>query len=429
MKSTAIKRGAPIASHGPSVGASAAESAPISNYKHGLPYRILQTCASLRITVVLFVLSFVLVFYGTWAQVDAGIWTVVNQYFRWWFVWIPLKVVVLRTLDVPGAIPFPGGWTLGALLLTNLLAAHAIRFKMTWKRSGVMVLHIGLILMMVGEFVTGVYAIEGRMTIAVGQACNYVEHDRKTELAIVDASDPSVLDEIVIPHAFLLKGGLIQDHRLPFDVVVDQYMANSAIFKAMGPGGENPATTGIGLTRIAKERPETAGAGTEQAMEIPSAYVTLRKKNSDVTLGTYLMSTYFTFILRPPDEVVVDGKKYEISLRAKRSYRPYAIYLKDFKHEVFPGTKTARNYQSDVRLTDKERNEDREVKIYMNHPLRYDGETFYQASLHPLARGTVLQVVRNPGWLLPYFSCALVTLGMLVHFGILLLGFIRRSVA
>ena len=44
-------------------------------------------------------------------------------------------------------------------------------------------------------------------------------------------------------------------------------------------------------------------------------------------------------------------------------------------------------------------------------------------------RGTVLQVVRNPGWLMPYFSCALVSLGMLVHFGIHLVGFLRRRAA
>src|SRR5438270_13988928 len=91
----------------------------------GLPYKILQFCASLRVTVVLFVLSFILVFYGTWAQVDASIWTVVKQYFRWWYAWIPLKTILFRTVDIPEnyAIPFPGGWTLGALLLVNLLAA------------------------------------------------------------------------------------------------------------------------------------------------------------------------------------------------------------------------------------------------------------------------------------------------------------------
>ena len=112
-----------------------------------------------------------------------------------------------------------------------------------------------------------------------------------------------------------------------------------------------------------------------------------------------------------------------------------------FKHDVFQGTDTPKNYESVVRLTDPARNEDREVRIYMNAPLRrfeqdkgplgwlYNGETYYQSSfLNPrfATKGTVLQVVRNPGWLMPYLSCVLVAGGMMVHFGINLFGFLQR---
>ena len=65
----------------------------------------------------------------------------------------------------------------------------------------------------------------------------------------------------------------------------------------------------------------------------------------------------------------------------------------------------------------------------MNSPLRYAGETFYQASFAPDDSGTVLQVVRNPGWLLPYISCAVVTLGLVWHFGVRLVGSFRRKLA
>src|SRR5439155_808303 len=81
---------------------------------------------------------------------------------------------------------------------------------------------------------------------------------------------------------------------------------------------------------------------------------------------------------------------------------------------------------------DPERNENREVTVSMNQPLRrfpkgglgltwlFNGETFYQSSFLPPqagAKGTVLQVVRNPGWLMPYVSCILVAVGMMAHFG------------
>jgi ABC-type transport system involved in cytochrome c biogenesis permease subunit len=75
---------------------------------------------------------------------------------------------------------------------------------------------------------------------------------------------------------------------------------------------------------------------------------------------------------------------------------------------------------------DPGRGVDRAVRIWMNNPLRYAGRTFYQASYKPDGSGTVLQVVRNPGWLLPYISCALVAGGMMLHFGMSLTGFLRR---
>src|SRR5262249_25650663 len=108
---------------------------------------------------------------------------------------------------------------------------------------------------------------------------------------------------------------------------------------------------------------------------------------------------------------------------------PYTIHLKEFRHDRYIGTDKPKNFSSLIRLVDPTRNEDREVLIYMNEPLRYEGETFYQASFLKGDTGTVLQVVRNPGWLMPYVSCILVAVGMLVHFGLHLVGFLRLRFA
>jgi hypothetical protein len=58
--------------------------------------------------------------------------------------------------------------------------------------------------------------------------------------------------------------------------------------------------------------------------------------------------------------------------------------------------------------------------------LRYRGDTFYQASYKPDESGTVLQVVKNPSWLIPYISCILVTLGLLLQFGFSLSRSLKR---
>lgn len=388
-------------------------------------WRLLEFCASLRITVVLFVLSFILVFYGTWAQKEQGIWTVVNEYFRTDVVWIRLRVLFFFLGDIPPnlAIPYPGGWLLGGLLLINLLAAHAVRFRISWKRSGILMIHAGLILMMLGELITGLFAIEGRMTIAEGYSSNFVDDERRSELAIVRRLNAAQDEEVIIPGSKLAQGGLIQTSDLPFAIEVVKFMMNSDLHKPRD-GDTNPATAGIGLKQIAVEKGETVGVDPNQQIEVPAAYITLRKKDG-TPLGTHLVSTYFTLLNYKPDVVEVDGTRYALSLRAKRSYRDYTIYLKEFHHKVYPGTKIPKDYRSVVHLSD-DKGEDQWVDIYMNHPLRHRGETFYQAGLHPLTKGTVLQVVRNPGWTLPYISTTVVTLGLLIHFGLMLTEFLRR---
>src|SRR5439155_23296719 len=168
-------------------------------------------------------LSLVLVFCGTLAQVDAGIWTAVNQYFRSAYVWIPFQIFVRfgqtffgvsSSAHLPGSFPFPGGWLIGGLLLANLLAAHTVRFKLNWKRSGILTLHAGLVILMLSELVTGLFAIEGNMTIEEHGSANFIEEPRVTELAIIDSSDPKSDAVVVVPDRILRKGGLIRHEAL-----------------------------------------------------------------------------------------------------------------------------------------------------------------------------------------------------------------------
>jgi hypothetical protein len=113
-------------------------------------------------------------------------------------------------------------------------------------------------------------------------------------------------------------------------------------------------------------------------------------------------------------------------MRARRYYLPYAVTLKKFSHDSYAGTDIPKNFSSLVHLSNPARGEERDVLIYMNQPLRYDGKAFYQASYGKGDTLSVLQVVANPGWLLPYLSCALITLGLLLHFGITLFNAIKR---
>jgi hypothetical protein len=143
---------------------------------------VLKPLASLQLTVVLFALAIVLVFFGTLAQIDNGIWQVVDQYFWSYVVYIKLNLITefasvflpnLKVGSLSGSIPFPAGKTIGGLMLLNLLAAHLVRFKLSWKRTGIIMIHSGVALMLLGEWVTREKAVEQRMQIDEGSGTNY----------------------------------------------------------------------------------------------------------------------------------------------------------------------------------------------------------------------------------------------------------------
>ncbi len=130
-----------------------------------------------------------------------------------------------------------------------------------------------------------------------------------------------------------------------------------------------------------------------------------------------------------PEPVDIDGKRYELTLRFKRNYKPYAIHLLDVRKDDYVGTDTPRNYSSEIKLVYPESKGDRKVSIWMNNPLRYAGETFYQSGYHNLGgrEMTTLQVVRNTGWMIPYLGCMIVVVGMVVQFGTTLVRFAERG--
>ncbi|MCE9546956.1 MAG: cytochrome c biogenesis protein ResB [Planctomycetia bacterium] len=390
----------------------------------------LRPISSLKLTVVLFGLCMVLVLAGTLAQVDSGIQSVVAKYFRSMsIIWIPLQVFFPRDWHMHGSFPFPGGWLLGLALLVNLLAAHVVRFRVDIKRIGIWMIHVGVILLIVGELVTGLFQVESRMDILVGSSANFVYQPSAIELAMVKSGAGKEDQVAVIPEHILKSGQRITHPDLPLDVVVDRYMSNSEMVNP-GVGKHQPLTAAQWAAAVPIEKAEVSGADPEQIIDAPSAYITLKKKGSDESLGKFLVSIWLSRQDPPmPRTVIVDGQKYDLFLRFKREYKPYTLSLLEFKHTDYEATNVPQTFSSLVRLEDPTRQENRKLKIWMNHPLRHAGESFYQADFRPDDMGTVLQVVRNPGWLLPYISCTLVGLGMLVHFGILLVRFLRRSLA
>jgi hypothetical protein len=181
------------------------------------------------------------------------------------------------------------------------------------------------------------------------------------------------------------------------------------------------ATQGVGAQTIVKELPHVTDTETR---DLPSAI--LEVVTAQGSRGTWLVNE----LINEPQTLVVNNRTYQLVLRLRRYYKPYTLQLVQFRHDVYAGTDIPKNYSSRVRLQRPDTGEDREILIKMNSPLRYAGETYYQASLDKDDRGTILQVVHNPSWLTPYFSCILVGLGLVYQFATHLLGFtVKRRTA
>lgn len=401
---------------------------------------ILTPLTSLKLTVVLLAMSLVLIFAGTWAQIDRGIWSVMRDYFRSWGVWVPFQVFLPRDWDVWGGFPWPGGYVIGSLLLINLITAHTVRFKVSWQRSGILLIHTALIMLLVSEGVTAIWALETQMPIYEGQTTHWSHDIREVELAVIDHAHPQHDAVVAVPQTILETAAktdeLIRHEKLPFDIRVDRFMINSASPTRIPENGTvSPlATHGLGRTYAIREIPEASGVG-QQTVNVPSALITLSKNGQ--TLGRYLVSLWFDYDDYKPlgQEVRVAGKTFEIYLRFRRYYKPYRMELIKFRHDLYPGTTIPKNFSSLVRLQDAGQNEDRQALIYMNHPLRYRGETLYQTNWirgkrpGDPDRGTVLAIAQNPGWTIPYIACTMGALGMLIHFGMQLVSFLRRQAA
>ena len=397
--------------------------------------RIFNFFSSLRLTVALLVCALLLVFIGTLAQVKFGLYVVQAEFFRNVFVyWHPKgtswKIPIL-----------PGGWLLGGMLLLNLIAAHVKRFQFTKKKIGIFTIHAGLIFLLLGQFFTEVFQRESNIRFEEGQTRNYSEDSRHNELAVIDVSNPDHDEVYSIPETLLAKGGEIHDAKLPFSIRVKNYFENSEPAGPMtGDGNKIKATDGIGKRLQFSQAPLVATMDNENK---PAALIEIASDKGAIgewTVSTWLtkypwssfldeqMGSMFGKELHQTQTFQHGGHTYQIALRPIRYYKPYTITLLKFRNDKYRGTDIPMNFSSKIHLSDPKRGEDRDVVIRMNEPLRYAGETYFQAGFDPNNdKVTVLQVVKNPAAITPYLACSLVALGLLIQFLMHLVTFGRRQ--
>ena len=421
--------------------------------------RLIKIFTSLRLTVVLLAFAIVIVFVGTLAQVDEGLYQAQARYFKSFIAGIsfhPLHFIGIPLLGYRLPLILPGGYLIGTLLLINLIAAHIYRFRLTFRKIGIQLAHAGVILLLAGQLTTDMLAHESQLEFAEGQTKSFAVSPRNYELAFVTANGAGDDEVIALPARLLARGGVIKDANLPFTIRVKSYWKNSdASFRApMMKNGPPLAPNGVATSFDFHPVAETEDMNYKN---IPTALIEITGPNgslgnwvvsawtSDDQMVETLQQSYAQQVgaemaqqigaqLTRPQSITVGGRQFTFALRPQRVYFPFSLTLLKATHTVYDGTDIPKEFRSRVQINNPQTGENRDVDIYMNHPLRYDGLTFYQyqmdagqaTQLAGRVPTSVLQVVHNPSWLTPYIGCAMVALGLVIQFMFHLVGFLSK---
>lgn len=355
----------------------------MNSIKFNFIYRIKALIYCLkRVDVLCYLLIWlmVLLVIGTFSQQQNGLHFAQQQYFSSYVFWWA------------NLIPFPG---MRLVLLLLFVGLFLKLFTEKWSKgnAGPIVVHIGVLLLLLGGFLTAHFSYEGNMTIVEGGSSHFLSDYYDVELVIVDTVKGRYDTTTAFSQRTLKKGKLLRADSLPFRLRIQKFCQNCRL--------ESGGSSNVRLIQIP----------TSSSEEKNRAGVTFKVVGTKHFTGnTYTVLEHGS----THPHVKIGEKSYTFQVRRARTYLPFTVSLLRFEKNLYVGTNMAKAYQSDVILKDGNRKMRR--LIAMNHPLRYKGYTLYQASyIEGLDRNiTILAVVKNYGRIFPYISNLIITLGIIL---------------
>ncbi len=391
--------------------------------------------ASMRMTVILLVLLGVLTWLGTLAQAWMGLFDVQKDYFE--------SLYVIHDTQWPEnsgytvKLPLPGGGLLLALLFVNLLVGGVLRLKWRRRNVGVLIGHLGILLLLVASFVKLYFSHAGHVALFEGRQTATMVSFHDWELALVRHEGGQAFER-TIPEAELAAaqhGTVIVDQPdLPFVLEISHWLDNCQP-SLKGPmfEAEKPVVTdGSGPGVFLKPRPYAM----ERERNLAGCYARVRPRDGSPEQFAALWGADF----RPWDEtrypmtVTVGEQTWGLDLRRVTWDLPFAVRLDKFQKSDHPGTMTPRDFSSWITVLE-DGQPPRDVHIYMNHPLRKDGYVFFQTNWGPQPGSrssgppwySVFEVARNPSDAWPKYASYVVGAGFLLHFLLKLYSYLNSS--
>lgn len=322
---------------------------------------------------------------GTVAQKDLGIFAAQQMYFSSWVIWF-------------GPFPLPGAYfTLGAISIC-LLAKFLLYSPWRRHQAGIILAHLGVLILMIGGMLTAMTQQEGFMSIGEGQSATSISSYHARVLSV--EKDGQAYAQI--PFDSLVRGEKIGKPALPFSVSVADICKNCAPRPVKSAQGRHGLAEKVTLTAAPPEKED----------ETDLSGVTLEVSGlKDEQDGTYVTMEE---IPHKPTIETASGT-YSFHMARAQTVLPFSIELKKFTRDLHPGTDIARAFLSEIIVHDGAVSWP--YTIQMNEPLRYKGYTFYQASflVRPDGEYSVLSAVQNKGRVFPYIASVIIFAGLLLH--------------
>lgn len=311
---------------------------------------------------------------GTVAQRYIGIVEAQRLFFSSWIFWL-------------GPIPTLGGIATLALISLNLTVK--LLFLSAWEKchAGTIIAHAAVLMLLLGGGITFLVSQEGYVSLLEGEQTSQMQDYYQRELSVTQNGKP-----VAAWNEEALKEGATLSHpNLPFSFKIDEFCSNCGTFVQEKPKGK----VGIARKLLLQDAPPA------KEKEENKAGIAFTVKNKG----------YIAYELLPSQSPVIDGYRFEVARRAIPL--PFTVRLLDFEKIHYPGSDQAKEYQSLVEIKTKDKTW--QQTIAMNEPLRYDGYALYQSSFLRVGEqeASVLSVVKNDGWLLPYISTFLLAVGLI----------------
>lgn len=389
---------------------------------HTFLQKLMTFLGSQGLAAVLFLGLLLLTFLGTIEQVNSGLFDVQKKYFE--------SVFLVHWFGGKLPLPLPGVTLLLCLLTINLIVGGIIRMRTSKQTIGVLIVHIGILIMFAAALVKWQMSTDGHLTLWEGERDNKFQSYYDWEISVAQpgampASSVMPLTEFVIPGSRFQglppgESAVVPISELGIDVEISSYMRNSDIVPASRarPGATMDVDGFVLQSRELEKEAEQNIAG-----------VAVRVTPTGGSGGT---SGLLWGMERYPLSVDVNGKTVTLHLRHRTFELPFTVVLDDFIRELHPGTGMAAAFMSDI--TKVENGTEQKVRIQMNEPLRHEGYTLFQASWGPESARpgaplfSTFAVVNNPSDQWPLISCIVIAIGMLIHFAQKLLRYQRAEI-